>query len=215
MIASVADATQYLRRVHSVSRETETKLEKFVALILAHNATQNLISKASEAEIWSRHIADSAQLITLCPSKPRADQRWVDLGSGAGLPGIVIAIIAHCRVTLIESRRLRCDFLRLAVDALDLNQCDVVETKVKAAYFRDPVAFISARAFAPLPKVIAAGRHIAHENTLWLLPKGKNGVNELAMIPKAWQTMFHVKPSVTADDSVVLVGRGKFGGGRR
>ena len=101
-----------------VSRETLALLEQYVALLLKENARQNLIARSTTHEIWQRHIADSAQLVRFAP---RPDSSWLDIGSGAGLPGMVIAILAQGPVTLVEPRKLRADFLTCAAKTLGLD----------------------------------------------------------------------------------------------
>ena len=101
-----------------VSRETLEKLEAYVASLTRETARQNLISASTLDRVWERHILDSAQLVRF---EPKAGASWVDIGSGAGLPGIVIACLVDGRVTLAEPRRLRAEFLHTIVDSLELN----------------------------------------------------------------------------------------------
>ena len=85
-----------------VSRETSDKFEQFAKMLVAENRVQNLISKSTEADLWNRHFADAAQLTAFVPERAT----WIDIGSGAGLPGLVIAILTGAPVTLVEPRRL-------------------------------------------------------------------------------------------------------------
>lgn len=209
IISSEAAARDWLASQPGVSRETIEHLERFAILLTEENARQNLVAASTLGEtFWSRHIVDSAQLLALAPEKGGT---WIDLGSGPGLPGLVIAILApQWQMTLVESRRLRCDFLSLAVTALGLaDRTRVVHDRVEALtpFVAD---VISARAFAPLPRLITTARHLANKSTVWLLPKGKNAVNELSTLPAPWQTMFHVKPSLTDSGARILVGQGDF-----
>ncbi len=209
IIASESAARDWLAALPSVSRETIDQLERFAALLTEENARQNLVAASTLGEtFWSRHIVDSAQLVALAPSKGGT---WIDLGSGPGLPGLVVALLTpQWRVTLVESRRLRCDFLSSAIAALGLtDRVKVIHDRVEAL---PPFAsdVISARAFAPLPRLITTARHLANKSTIWLLPKGKNAVNELSTLPGPWQTMFHVKPSLTDSDAQILIGQGNF-----
>jgi 16S rRNA (guanine527-N7)-methyltransferase len=209
IISSESAARDWLAALPGVSRETIDQLERFAALLAEENARQNLVAASTLGEtFWSRHIVDSAQLVALAPSKGGT---WIDLGSGPGLPGLVVALLApQWRVTLVESRRLRCDFLNSAIAALGLaDRTKVIHDRVEAL---PPFAsdVISARAFAPLPRLITTARHLANKSTIWLLPKGKNAVNELSTLPGPWQTMFHVKPSLTDSDAQILIGQGNF-----
>ncbi len=209
LLADEADARAWIATLPGVSRETLERLEAFAALLTQENARQNLVAASTLGPaLWGRHIADSAQLLPLAPS---IGGRWVDLGSGPGLPGLVIAILApHWHMTLVESRRLRCDFLRAAVSTLALEaQVTVAQQRVEA-HREGRYDVISARAFAPLPALLATATHLSRQSTIWLLPKGKNAVNELSTLPQAWQKLFHVEPSRTDSDARILVGSGSF-----
>ena len=108
-----------------VSRETLATLERFAEILIAENQVQNLISKSTEADLWTRHLADAAQLIGYAPE----GASWIDIGSGAGLPGLVIAMLTDAPVTLVEPRRLRAEFLARAVEVLGLGNVTVMQTK--------------------------------------------------------------------------------------
>jgi 16S rRNA (guanine527-N7)-methyltransferase len=210
-IVTEIDARAWISGLPGASRETLYQLDAFAALLRAANATQNLVATSTLGEtLWTRHIADSAQLIPLAADRPGP---WVDLGSGAGLPGLIVAIIDSGRtVTLIESRPLRAQFLRQAVDILGLS-ARVVVTEARVEHVNRTIhAVISARAFAPLKALIPIARHLAGAQTRWLLPKGQNGVNELSTIALPWQSLFHVEQSLTHPESAILVGRGNFSG---
>lgn len=209
LLTDEADARDWIATLPGVSRETMDRLEAFAALLTEENARQNLVAASTLGHaLWCRHIADSAQLLPLAPS---AGGRWVDLGSGPGLPGLVIAILApQWKMTLVESRRLRCDFLRTAVVKLGLDtQVTVAQQRVEA-HREGRYNVISARAFAPLATLLATATHLSQKSTVWLLPKGKNAVNELSTLPQAWQKLFHVEPSRTDSDARILVGSGSF-----
>jgi 16S rRNA (guanine527-N7)-methyltransferase len=189
-----------------VSRETMDLLERLNAFVVAEAAEQNLVSASTLAHMWQRHIVDSAQLLRF--AEPRADEHWMDLGSGAGFPGLVIALLAPCRVTLVESRGLRIDYLRRAIDHLGLGgQVDVAGMPLD----RVPTLmadYISARAFAPLPRLLESAQRFSTDKTCWLLPKGRNAAAELESVDLAWHDVFHVEPSMTDTDAAILVGTG-------
>ncbi len=209
LLADEAEARAWIATLPGVSRETLERLEAFAALLTQENDRQNLVAASTLGPaLWGRHIADSAQLLPLAPT---IGGRWVDLGSGPGLPGLVIAILApHWHMTLVESRRLRCDFLRTAVSRLSLEaQVTVAQQRVET-HREGRYDVISARAFAPLPTLLATATHLSRQSTVWLLPKGKNAVNELSTLPQAWQKLFHVEPSRTDSDARILVGSGSF-----
>jgi len=183
-----------------VSRETFEKLETYVALLRAENARQNLLSASTLDTIWQRHIADSAQLARF---EPFARASWIDIGSGAGLPGIVIACLVDGPVTLVEPRRLRADFLHNVVESLDL---DAVVVCGKAERAEGSFDVITARAVASLPQLLKISAHLSTRKTVWALPKGRSAELELAEALKAWQGSFRVEPSVTDDESFIVVG---------
>ena len=112
MIEQLAQVAQ-----RPVSRETFEKLEAYISLLREESERQNLVSAATLDHIWDRHILDSAQLLRF---EPGSGASWVDIGSGAGLPGIVIACLTDGPVTLVEPRRLRADFLHKVTESLQL-----------------------------------------------------------------------------------------------
>ena len=185
-----------------VSRETVEKLEAYVVLVREESALQNLISASTLDRIWDRHILDSAQLV---PFEPKAGASWLDIGSGAGLPGIVIACLVEGPVTLVEPRRLRADFLHKVCESLNLN-ASVVCSKVERLEGNFDV--ITARAVASLAKLLELSAHLSTRNTVWALPKGRNARGELAEARRSWQGSFQLERSVTDADSWIVVGTG-------
>lgn len=185
-----------------VSRETLRKLEAFALLLRDASERQNLISSSSANQIWDRHIEDSAQIVRF---EPRSGASWLDIGSGGGLPGIVIACLVDGPVTLVEPRRLRVEFLRDAIRTLGLH-ATVEACKVE----RITGAFdvITARAVAPLDRLLRISQHLSTRKTVWALPKGRNAQSELADAQRSWQGEFHVERSVTDPQSFILVGTG-------
>jgi 16S rRNA (guanine527-N7)-methyltransferase len=183
-----------------VSRETSAALERFVDLLLAETARQNLISAASQAQIWARHIVDSAQLLDLASTGS-----WVDLGSGAGFPGLIIAAVGGRPVTLVETRAKRVQFLHEAAAILDIgNRVTIVQSRVETMPAM-PFDVICARAFAPLPRLLEVSNHLATPATQWLLPKGRSAAAELAALGGSWQGDFQIVPSITDPESAVIV----------
>lgn len=183
-----------------VSRETVDKLEAYAALLREENGRQNLVSAATLGSVWERHIVDSAQLVRY---EPRRGASWIDIGSGAGLPGVVVACVVDGPVTLVEPRRLRADFLHKCVESLDLQasiRCAKAE-RVEGTY-----DVITARAVAALPHLLKISAHLSTRNTVWALPKGRSAERELAEALKAWQGNFRVEPSVTDAESFIVVG---------
>ncbi|MGL3821985.1 16S rRNA (guanine(527)-N(7))-methyltransferase RsmG [Sphingopyxis sp. R3-92] len=188
------------------------QLNGYASLLVDENDRQNLIAASTIPTLWVRHIADSAQLLAF-DGRDR-EGVWLDLGSGAGLPGLVIAILSGRPVALVESRKLRCEFLRGVADGLNLPHVEVIEAPLERIETR-AAATISARAFAPLGKLIDLSTRFSTESTRWLLPKGRNAVKELALLPEPWQRMFHVEQSLTDAESQILVGTGQIGDKQR
>ncbi len=198
------EARAWIADRFDVPRGTWDRLERYVAILLEAMDEQNLIAESTRPHIWARHIVDSAQLLPL--AAPAGDGHWIDLGSGAGLPGIVVAILADRPLMMVESRRKRIDFLQAVVDALDLRHASVFGGRVENSP-AIAAAVISARAYAPLPRLLESAQHLADEKTLWVLPKGRNAQNELEAARPAWQGVFHVERSVTDADSAIIVAR--------
>lgn len=206
MIIDEASARQWLTDDLAVSRETFAALEQLSAYVLSQADQQNLISASTISHIWQRHIADSAQLLRF--AQPEWNQHWIDLGSGAGFPGLVIALIAPCRVTLVESRGLRIAYLQQAIDLLGLGSRVAVAGMPLERMDTVAADYISARAFAPLPKLLTSAARFSTDNTRWLLPKGRNARAELESVSPSWQHLFHVEQSLTQPDAAILVGTG-------
>jgi 16S rRNA (guanine527-N7)-methyltransferase len=185
-----------------VSRETFEKLEAYVALLREENERQNLISAATLDAVWERHILDSAQLAWL---EPRPGSSWVDIGSGAGLPGIVIASLVEGPVTLVEPRRLRAEFLHKVSESLEIG-AEVL--CAKAERVEGSFDVITGRAVARMSQFLKLSAHLSTRNTVWALPKGRNAREELVDAQRAWQGVFHVERSVTDADSWIVVGTG-------
>lgn len=204
------EARNWIDAHFDVPRETWSQLETYIALLYAGMAEQNLISESTRDQVWARHIVDSAQLLKHAPSSGS----WIDLGSGAGLPGLIIGILSHGSVALVEMRKRRVAFLNDVVAQLGLRNVTVFGGKTEA-FQSDPAAVISARAYAPLDRLLQSAQHLADKNTVWVLPKGRSGQNEVAAIGKQWHGAFHVEQSVTDPDSVIIVAQGVSRKGRR
>lgn len=179
------------------------KLSDFVALIHLEATRQNLISASTIDTIWHRHVVDSAQLLPLAGDDKGV---WADIGSGAGFPGLVIAILRQAPMVLVEPRRLRVDFLRAAADQLHLNHVTTELAKAQNVAFAANV--ISARAVASVTKLIDASHHLTTPETKWLLPKGLHAREEVAEARRSWHGTFHVEHSVTDPNSMIVVAQG-------
>ncbi|MCH8616865.1 16S rRNA (guanine(527)-N(7))-methyltransferase RsmG [Sphingomonas sp. SM33] len=187
-----------------VSRETFERLKAYANLLREGAAEQNLIALSTLDTLWERHILDSAQLARF---EPFAGASWADVGSGAGLPGVVLALLTEGPITLIEPRRLRADFLQHTIEALGIaGRVEVKPTKVERVEGKFDV--ITARAVANMSKMLQLSQHLSTRKTVWALPKGRGALAELAEAQRAWQGVFHVEQSVTDVDSFIIVGTG-------
>jgi 16S rRNA (guanine527-N7)-methyltransferase len=229
------EAQAWLRDRLDVSRETLARLDAYREMVIEESTHQNLISAATIPHFWARHIVDSTQLLgmaasTIRPEPVEGPERvamrfdrlsvngdsgiWLDLGSGAGLPGIVLAILSDSPILLVEERRKRHEFLSRAVDVLALPHARVYGCRLELVPSQI-VSVITARAFAPLPKLFALAQRFSRNETVWLLPKGKSGEEELENARASWQGVFHVEQSVTDAEAAIIVARGVHQGKRR
>ena len=165
---------QFLRDFN-VPRGTELLFDRYAELLVDWQGRMNLVGRSTLEQLWQRHFADSAQLVELAPKRAA---RWLDMGAGAGFPGIVVAILTDHAVTLVEATGKKCRFLEAVIDHLGLPNVTVGNHRIEA--FRGgSFDVISARAFAPLPKLLELGLPHARTDTLWLLPKGQHIEREL------------------------------------
>ncbi len=203
ILSDEAAARAWLARLPEWDATARERLEDLAVLLRAENDVQNLVSDASLAELWVRHYADSAQLLAHVPRETSAP--WLDLGTGAGFPGLVVAILRpECEVVMVESRARRIDWLQRVCETLSLANARIAGMKLEAFETRKFRA-ISARAFAPLPKLLDLSARFSTSETVWLLPKGRSARQELAEL-KGWNHLFHVEQSLTDPDSGVIVG---------
>jgi len=202
MIDSEGAAREWLRALPECDDAALARIETLITLLREENGRQNLVSAASLDDVWRRHIVDSAQLL---PHVPRGTAPWLDLGTGAGFPGLVIAALRpECDVLMVESRKRRIEWLERAVAALDLPRARVVGMRLEAVPSQD-VGVISARAFAPLDRLLDLSARFSTGDTRWLLPKGASAAQELASL-RNWHHQFHVEQSLTDPQSGIIVG---------
>jgi 16S rRNA (guanine527-N7)-methyltransferase len=203
VIASEEEARTWLEALPGVDGSAVLKLERLAALLGDENQRQNLVAQTSLASIWQRHFADSAQLLTFVPRGTSLS--WLDLGTGAGFPGLVVAILRpDLRITLVESRRRRVEWLDRIVTELALVRVEVRGVRVEDL---SPTKFdvISARAFAPLARLLDLSARFSTADTLWLLPKGRSAAQEVQEL-RGWNHTFHVEQSLTQPDAGIVVG---------
>jgi len=188
-----------------VSRETITSLKKYEYLLIKANKSLNLVGNSTINQIWSRHFLDSAQVIDFVDKN---DKCLVDLGSGAGFPGLVLAIACRDRkiplkIKLIEKSSKKVKFLKNVIEELDLkvevfNQ-NILEEEIK---FVEDV-FI-ARAFKPLKKILQLMHNNAENYKKIFIFLGKTGKNEILQASKSWDIEYKQRVSVTSSDSMVI-----------
>jgi 16S rRNA (guanine527-N7)-methyltransferase len=192
-------------RLVPVSRETEDRLSAYVDLLARWRKTTNLIAESTFPSIWTRHIADSAQLIALAPEA----RRWIDMGSGAGFPGLVIAIqlaaVADAMVRLIESDQRKCAFLRDAVRVTGA-RATVHPQRVEEIGLSSlgPVDAVTARAFAPLPLTLKLARTWIEQGAVGVFPRGESARDQVAALPEATAYAIQVLPSLIDPKSAIV-----------
>lgn len=203
MIASESEARAWLEALPEWTSDAASRLELLVTMLAAENERQNLVSAASLGEVWRRHVADSAQLLTHVPRETAPT--WLDLGTGAGFPGLVIAALRpEIEIVMVESRARRIEWLNRAIAEMGLAQASVEGARLEVVESRQ-VAAISARAFAPLPKLLELSARFSTSETTWVLPKGRSAAQELADL-QGWNHAFHVEHSLTDSEAGVIVG---------
>jgi len=184
-----------------VSRETLARLKAYGGLLADWNARHNLVSHTSLEDMWLRHFLDSAQLAPLVPINART---LIDIGSGAGFPGLVLAELLRGRVqvTLIEATSKKCRFLEAVAQRLDLPVIVRNERAEDAA--RAPFDIVTARACAPLPLLLRYAQHFAGGTTTCLFLKGQNVEAELTEARKSWRMKFRQHKSLSDASGVIL-----------
>lgn len=184
----------------SVSRETEA-LQHYAAMLRKWNPAINLIAPSTVADLETRHIADSQRLVDLAAG---ATGKWADLGSGGGLPGLVLAILRpDLPISLVESDKRKCSFLRSVARETELANVTVVNARIEQAE-SIKATHLSARALAPLPLLMSyVDRHLDDNGTAWLM-KGRNWQAEVDEAQRQWRFDFIAHPSNTDTDAVIL-----------
>ena len=206
-LASIKDADDFARRF-DVSRETIDKLLAYEALLRQWQKTINLIAPSTLDSIWSRHFADSAQLVALVP--PDA-MRWLDLGSGAGFPGMVLSIMLAgregARVTLVESDTRKAAFLGEVARRTGAT-VDIRPERIEKAATQSklgPVDVITARALAPLPRLLELAAPAFSTPSMGLFLKGREAETEVDAAKERWEFASELHPSLTDSSGRIVV----------
>lgn len=184
-----------------VSRETLDQLHRFSTLVQKWTKKINLIAPGTVQDIWNRHFVDSGQIFQIAPQKW---ERWIDLGSGGGFPGAVIAIMDTKRrpLTLVESDRRKAQFLNAARRELDLN-IDVQPVRIEHLETQK-ADVVSARALAPLPNLLSMAVPHLTPKGVCLFPKGRRYEEEVEASRKDWNFDLNIIPSTTSDEARIL-----------
>jgi 16S rRNA (guanine527-N7)-methyltransferase len=185
--------------VFPVSRETLARLEAYAGLLTRWSARINLIGRDTLPDLWRRHFLDSAQLRPLIPDRARS---LADLGSGAGFPGLVLAILGVNGVELIEADSRKSVFLREAARVTEtevtIRPCRIVAVPAH------PVDIVTARALAPLDRLLDLARPFFGPDTVCLFPKGERAAEELTLARKGWTMTASLHQSIADRRGVVL-----------
>lgn len=194
--------------IETVSRETLDRLETYADLLARWNQRINLVSPGTIKDLWKRHISDSIQLAALAPKRA---ETWIDLGSGAGLPGLIVAAARQDfdpleRMVVVDSDSRKCAFMSEAARAMNIpvevrSQRLAIRSGEKAA---EPFDIISARALAPLPLLLDYAAPFIKNTTICLFPKGKTRNTEIAEAQRSWHMKLEEIPSVSDPSGAVL-----------
>lgn len=185
------DAQEWM--IDRYGKATTDRVASFVDMVVVENGVQNLVSPTSIASIWVRHVVDSAQLIDLAPASAR---HWIDIGTGGGFPGMIVALCWSGAVTMVEPRKLRAAFLQRCVDQMGIAGATVIAGRIEA--LRSPADVITARAVASVEKLLHAAGGCATPQTRWILPRGRSPVDEVG------GHLFHVEQSITDPASSIV-----------
>jgi 16S rRNA (guanine527-N7)-methyltransferase len=192
-----------------VSRETAARLDSYVAVLIDWQRRMNLIASSTESTLWTRHVADSLQLLPLAPQA----RVWADLGSGAGFPGLVIACaladVGGARVHLVESNVKKAAFLREALRATGAPA--TVHAVRMEDFIDDPperIEIVTARALAPLNKLLGATYPLLKTGSFGLFPKGQDVASELTEAAKYWKIHASLTSSRTDPKAQIVLVRG-------
>ena len=187
---------------YDVSRETIERFDTYESLLKKWNKAVNLVAKPTIGDVFGRHFADSAQLFSLAPDA----QSWIDIGSGAGFPGLVIAFLAaeknpSLKIHLIESDKRKCVFLREVARACSVD-ATIIDARIEDIEFKAEI--VSARALAPLPDLLAMAKNLLLPGGKALFLKGETVDEELTVTHRLWHTALTKHPSRTDPRGTVL-----------
>lgn len=188
-----------------VSRETEEKLRDLENQIATWSKSINLIARSTVNELWNRHILDSAQLFRFAPENASL---WLDLGSGGGLPGLVVSLLSQdlrpgLAVELVESDQRKAAFLKLMAARFEL-RTTITKDRIERLAPRQ-ASVVSARAFSPLDNLVGFAKTHLNRNGLAIFPKGRNHDQEMAQARQSWTFACTAEPSILDPESKILL----------
>ena len=196
-------AREEVLKTYDVSRETRQALDAYVAQLHRWQTVKNLVGPSTLSEVWSRHVADALQLLTLAPDACT----WIDLGSGAGIPGLILAIAGKERgiqVTLVESNARKCAFLTETA-RLTAAPARVHNARIEQVIgTHRGVAVVCARALAPLAQLLAWAEPLLTTGTVGLFPKGRDVQSELTEAAQRWRFVYDLVPSRTESEARIV-----------
>ena len=186
---------------YNLSEERKKILEKYVLLIIKNQENLNLIGKSTISDIWTRHIIDSMQILRYLP-KEEKNKLLIDVGTGAGLPGIVLAIMGRKDVLLCEKSPKKSNFLKAVLKECSLNvkiyNCRIEDIVVSN------IAVIVSRAYASIKRLILTNIHLISKETIFVIHKGKKHMQEIIEAQKEFAFTFKKFASITSKEGVIL-----------
>lgn len=190
-----------LEKNYNVDKEKKRLLEKYVFLIKKNQENVSLIGKSTISDIWLRHIIDSLQIIKYLP-KEEKNKYLIDVGTGAGLPGIVLAIMGRSDVLLCEKSPKKTNFLKVVLKECSLN-AKIYNCRIEDIIMNN-IAIIVSRAYASIKKLILTNIHLISKETILVIHKGKKHMKEIADAKKEFAFNFKKFDSITSNEGVIL-----------
>jgi 16S rRNA (guanine527-N7)-methyltransferase len=194
---SEQDARDWIAAQHG--DDAVARIGRFLDLVIDENSRQNLVAPSTIETIWQRHALDSVQLMRF----DRPDTTWLDVGTGGGFPGMIVALLRPAPVVMIEPRKRRAQFLADCIATLDLPHARAIAIKVER--WTEPAGVISARAVASIDALFAATRQCAGVHTRWILPKGRTAGADLDDARRSWRGMFHMEQSIVEPEAGIVI----------
>jgi 16S rRNA (guanine(527)-N(7))-methyltransferase RsmG len=182
-----------------IDDEARARLERFAGALQRWNGRINLVAPGDEPQLWQRHILDSAQLVPLLPGRTGT---LIDLGSGAGFPGLIIAILTSWHVQLVEADHRKAAFLREVARATGTHV--TIHAIRSEALQTMPADVVTARAYAPLVSLIPVAERLVARGGVCLFPKGRGAKDELTAAAREWHMRVERFPSRTSPDATLL-----------